>query len=153
MSLNVVVLSGNLTRDPDLRSTAAGSTVLGLGIAVNERVKNQTTGEWEDRPNFVDCVVFGARATPLSRILRKGMKVALEGRLRYSSWESKEGQKRSKLEVIVDQIDIMQRKGDGQGQDPMGGMSERDIKRAAGGNVNYASNYTDDVYSDDIPFS
>ena len=151
MSINRVTLSGNLTRDPDLRSTAAGSTILGFGIAVNERVKNGTTGEWEDRPNFIDCTVFGARAESLSRILRKGMKVALEGRLRYSAWE-KDGQRRSKLEVIVDQIDLMQRKGDGQGQDSMGGMSERDIKRAAGGNVNYASNYSDDVYDDDIPF-
>jgi single-strand DNA-binding protein len=151
MSINRVTLSGNLTRDPDLRSTAAGSTILGFGIAVNERVKNGTTGEWEDRPNFVDCTVFGARAESLSRILRKGMKVALEGRLRYSSWE-KDGQKRSKLEVIVDQIDLMQRKGDGQGNDPMGGMTERDIKRAAGGNINYASNYDDDMFSDDIPF-
>lgn len=106
MSINHVSISGNLTRDPELRSTSGGMQVLSLGVAVNERVKNQSTGEWEDRPNFVDCVVFGNRAEALSRFLSKGSKVAVSGRLRYSAWE-KDGQKRSKLEVIVDELDLM----------------------------------------------
>ena len=62
MSINRVIISGNLTRDPELRSTASGLPVLGFGVAVNDRRKNQQTGEWEDYPNFIDCTMFGARA-------------------------------------------------------------------------------------------
>ena len=107
MSINKVMATGNLTRDPELRATPAGTQVLHFGVAVNDRAKNQQTGEWEDRPNFVDCVIFGARAEAMARILAKGMKVAVEGRLRYSSWQDKEGNRRSKLEVVVDEIDLM----------------------------------------------
>lgn len=106
MSINRVNISGNLTRDPDLRATASGMQVLGFGVAVNDRRKNPSTGQWEDYPNFVDCTMFGNRAESMSRILRKGMKVAIEGKLRYSSWE-RDGQRRSKLEVIVDEIEFM----------------------------------------------
>lgn len=73
MSINRVSLSGNLTRDPELRSTTSGSQVLSFGIAVNDRRRN-AQGEWEDVPNYVDCVVFGARAESLSRFLAKGQK-------------------------------------------------------------------------------
>lgn len=114
MSINRVNISGNLTRDPEMRATQGGSQVLGFGVAVNDRRKNPQTGEWEDVPNFVDCTVFGNRAEALSRILTKGMKVAIEGKLRWSQWE-KDGQKRSKLEVIVDEIEFMSARGsDGQ---------------------------------------
>ena len=65
MSINRVIISGNLTRDPELRSTASGLPVLGFGVAVNDRRKNQQTGEWEDYPNFIDCTMFGARAESL----------------------------------------------------------------------------------------
>ena len=99
MSINRVNITGNLTRDPELKSTAGGTQVLRFGVAVNDRVKNQQTDKWEDRPNFVDCVTFGRRAEALANILTKGMKVAVEGRLRYSSWEAQDGSKRSKLEV------------------------------------------------------
>lgn len=86
----------------------SGTSILSFGVAVNDRVRNRQTGEWEDYPNYVDVTVFGNRAESLSRMLSKGQKVALEGRLRYSSWEDKQsGQKRSKLEVIVDEIDLM----------------------------------------------
>ena len=107
MSINRVSISGNLTRQPELRSTASGTQILSFSVAVNDRRRNQQTGEWEDVPNFVDCVVFGARAEPLSRFLSKGAKVAIEGKLRYSTWESKEGGKRSKLEVVVDEVEFM----------------------------------------------
>ena len=107
MSINRVNISGNLTRDPELRATASGSQILSFGVAVNDRRRNQQTGEWEDYPNFVDCVVFGARAEPLSRFLSKGTKVAVEGKLRYSSWETKDGQRRSKLEVVVDEVEFL----------------------------------------------
>lgn len=106
MSINKVVISGNLTRDPELRSTASGMPVLGFGVAVNDRRRNQQTGEWEDYPNFIDCTMFGARAESVSRFLSKGSKVAIEGKLRWSQWE-REGQKRSKIEVIVDEIEFM----------------------------------------------
>ncbi len=106
MSINRVNISGNLTRDPEFKSTAGGTGVLTFGVAVNDRRRNPQTGEWEEVPNFVDCVVFGARAEPLSRFLSKGSKVAIEGKLRYSSWE-RDGQRRSKLEVIVDELEFM----------------------------------------------
>ncbi|MEG0071155.1 MAG: single-stranded DNA-binding protein [Raoultibacter sp.] len=106
MSINRVIISGNLTRDPELRSTASGLPVLGFGVAVNDRRKNQQTGEWEDYPNFVDCTMFGTRAESLSRFLSKGAKVSIEGKLRWSQWE-RDGQKRSKIEVIVDELEFM----------------------------------------------
>lgn len=106
MGINKCFLSGNLTRDPELRNTASGLPVLGFGMAVNDRRKNQQTGEWEDFPNFVDCTLFGSRAEPLSHFLRKGSKVSIDGKLRYSQWE-RDGQKRSKLEVIIDELEFM----------------------------------------------
>ena len=109
MSINRVIVSGNLTRDPELRATASGMPVLGLGIAVNDRRRNQQTGEWEDYPNFIDCTMFGARAESVSRFISKGSKVAIEGKLRWSQWE-KDGQKRSKIEVIVDDIEFLSQK-------------------------------------------
>lgn len=111
MSINKAVISGNLTRDPELRATAGGTAVLEFAVAVNDRVKNQQTGQWEDRPNFIDCTMFGARAEGVSRFLQKGAKVCVEGRLRWSSWE-KDGQKRSKVEVVVDEIEFMARRQD-----------------------------------------
>lgn len=114
MSINRVNISGNLTRDPELRATASGTQVLSFGVAVNDRRRNAQTGEWEDYPNFVDCTMFGNRAEAVGRFLAKGMKVAIEGKLHYSSWE-RDGQKRSKLEVIVDEIEVMVRR-DGQAQ-------------------------------------
>ncbi len=109
MSINRVNITGNLTRDPELRATAGGTQILAFGVAVNDRRRDQQTGEWEDVPNFVDCIVFGSRAEAVSRFITKGSKVAIEGKLRYSSWETKEGQRRSKLEVIVDEIEFMSR--------------------------------------------
>ena len=117
MSINRVNISGNLTRDPELRATSGGTQVLTFGVAVNDRRRNQQTGEWEDVPNFVDCVVFGNRADALSRFLSKGMKVAIEGKLRWSSWE-RDGQKRSKLEVIVDEVEFFSQRC---GSDQQGG--------------------------------
>lgn len=111
MSINRVNITGNLTHDPELRATAGGTQMLAFGVAVNDRRRNQQTGEWEDVPNFVDCIVFGSRAEAVSRFISKGSKVAIEGKLRYSAWETKEGQRRSKLEVIVNEIDFMSRQG------------------------------------------
>lgn len=133
MSINRVAISGNLTRDPELRQTAGGMAILGFGVAVNDRRKNQQTGEWEDYPNFIDCSMFGTRAQSVSRFLSKGSKVAIEGKLRWSQWE-RDGQKRSKVEVIVDEIEFMSRQ---QGQ--LGSMSAP--QQAA-----------PSIYDDDVPF-
>lgn len=108
MSINRVNISGNLTRDPELRATASGMQVLSFGVAVNDRRKNPQSGDWEDYPNFIDCTMFGNRAESVSKYIQKGSKVAIEGKLRWSQWE-KEGQKRSKIEVVVDEIEIMQK--------------------------------------------
>lgn len=122
MSINRVVISGNLTRDGELRSTAGGMSILKMGVAVNDRRKNQQTGEWEDVPNFVDVTMFGARADALAQYLVKGTKVTIEGKLRWSSWETPQGEKRSKLEVVVDEIEFMSsRDGGGQGGGFSGG--------------------------------
>lgn len=121
MSINRVNITGNLTRDPELRATAGGTQVLSFGVAVNDRRRNAQTGEWEDYPNFVDCTMFGTRAEAVSRFLAKGNKVAIEGKLRYSSWE-RDGQRRSKLEVIVDEIEFMSSRG-GQGGYDQGGYA------------------------------
>lgn len=109
MSINKVIVTGNLTREPELRALPSGTAVLNFGLAVNDRRKNNQTGEWEDHPNFVDCVMFGTRAQSVSRFMAKGMKVAIEGKLHYSQWE-KDGQKRSKLEISVENIELMQQR-------------------------------------------
>lgn len=108
MSINSCVISGNLTRSPELRTTKGGTNVLTFGVAVNDRRKNPQSGEWEDVPNFIDCCLFGTRAEKLYTMLFKGTKVCVFGKLRWSQWESN-GQKRSKVEVIADDIELMTR--------------------------------------------
>ena len=126
MSINKVFISGNLTRNPEFKSTASGTGVLALGVAVNDRRKD-ANGNWGDYPNYIDCTIFGNRAESLSRYLKKGTKVCIEGKLRWSQWE-RDGQKRSKLEVVIDEIEFSNR-----GEPPM----EKD---------------SDDFYPDEIPF-
>ena len=117
MSINIVTISGNLTRDPELRQ-AGNTSVLSFGVAVNDRRRNPQSGQWENVPNFVDCIVFGTRADALAGLLHKGSKVAIDGKLRYSSWEGKDGKKRSKLEVVVNELELMQRETSQQPQHP-----------------------------------
>lgn len=106
MSINQVSITGNLTRQPEIRTTQNGTAVLSFGIAVNDRRKN-ASGNWEDVPNFFECVTFGNRATALGDILTKGMKVSIAGKLHYSSWE-KDGQKHSKVDIIANEVELMQ---------------------------------------------
>lgn len=101
MAINTATVSGNLTRDAELKGTALTWTV-----AVNDRVKNQDTQEWEDRANFIDCVMFGARAEKVAPYLTKGAKVAVTGRLRWHQWET-DGQKRSKVEIVAAEVVFM----------------------------------------------
>jgi len=113
MSINRVTIAGNLTRDAEVRQSQSGMAVLSMGVAVNDRIKNNQTGQWEDRANFVDCTMFGQRAQSIAQYLTRGTKVCIDGKLRYSSWE-RDGQKHSKLEVIVDDIDFMSQRQGGQ---------------------------------------
>ena len=155
MSINHVSITGNLTRDPELRSTAGGTAVLGFGVAVNDRRKNQQTGEWEDCPNFIDCTMFGARAQSVSRFLSKGSKVAIDGKLRWSQWE-RDGQKRSKIEVIVDEIEFMSQRQQGQlGGEPVYAVpaaAPQPCQQQLGGMPQAAGPVAGTVYDDDIPF-
>lgn len=139
MSINRVVVSGNLTREPELRM--AGSTpLLQLGIAVNERRKNASSGEWEDVPNFFDVLVWGQRGESLSRFLKKGSKIVVSGKLRWSQWTTNEGQKRSKVEIVADEVDLFSaREGGGSYQAPA---------PSAAPEVGDSG----DVFSEDIPF-
>ena len=138
MSINKVIISGHLTRDPELRTTANGTAVMGFGVAVNDRRRNQQTGEWEDYPNFIDCTMFGARAESISRLIAKGNKVAISGRLRWSQWE-REGQKRSKIEVIVEDLDLMTKKVSSN-QEPDPAVQTPDFQDQQS------------IYDEDIPF-
>ena len=155
MSINRVMISGNLTRDAEIRSTQSGMAILGFGVAVNDRRKNQQTGEWEDYPNFVDCTMFGTRGEKLQPYLTKGMKVAIEGKLRYSSWE-RDGQRRSKLEVIVDELEFMSsRNGNNANQGYDNGMTAGYAPQPAPMAAPVAAPIVDasaSVYDEDIPF-
>ena len=105
MSINSVTISGNLTRDPELRTTASGMSVLTFCVAVNDRKQNGA-GEWVDYPNYIDCTMFGKRAESLAVHLNKGVKVCIAGKLHYSTW-GKDGQKRSKVYVTVNDLELM----------------------------------------------
>ncbi len=157
MSINKVLISGNLTRDGELRSTPSGTSILSFGVAVNDRRRNQN-GEWEDYANFVDCTLFGRRAEALSQYLVKGTKVAIEGKLRYSSWDDKNGGgRRSKLDVIVDELEFMSsRNGGGNGGN--GGYNNQQRSGSAPAQQRSQSQYIPEApapaaYNDeDIPF-
>lgn len=149
MSINRVCISGNMTRDPEIRMSQSGSQILTFGVAVTDRRKDPQTGEWKDYPNYVDCVVFGKRAESLSRLLSKGTRVSIDGKLRYSFWE-KDGSKRSKLEVIVDDIDFSIRQRDSEGHS---GPSNASVGGSGGYGSHAPQNGYQDVYADeDIPF-
>lgn len=175
MSINRVNISGNLTRDPEMRQTAGGTQILQFGVAVNDRRRNPQSGEWEDVPNYVDCVVFGGRAEPLSRFLSKGSKVAIEGKLRYSTWETKDGQRRSKLEVVVDDLEFFSPRNDQGGYQQISGYQQGGYQQQSYQQPSYqapAPSYAapayqapapsatapavtpppSDVYDEDIPF-
>ena len=148
MSINRVCITGNLTRDPELRATQSGSQVLSFGVAVNDRRKNPQSGEWEDYPNFVDCTMFGTRAEKIANFIAKGSKVAIEGKLRYSSWE-RDGERRSKLEVIVDEIEFMSRR-DEQGGAVISTPTPAPVRPAALRQADPVA--AAEVYDEDIPF-
>lgn len=121
MSINKAMITGNLTRDAELRQSQGGTEVLRFSVAVNDRRRNPQTGEWSDYANYIDCVMFGSRAGKLAAYLAKGTKVAVEGKLRWSQWE-RDGQKRSKVEVLAEEVELMSRQdAPGRAQDGSGG--------------------------------
>src|SRR5665811_457255 len=105
-SINRVVLVGNLTRDPELRTTPNGKSVCTLGLAVNEKYKNDA-GEWIEKPNFFDIVVWGGQGESCAQYLSKGRQVAIDGRLSFRSWEAQDGSKRSKVEVVANTVQFL----------------------------------------------
>ena len=120
-NINRVVLTGNLTRDPELRSTASGMSVCSLRIASNTRRKNQATGEWEDKPNFFDVTVWGAQGENCARFLSKGRPVALDGRLEWREWEAQDGNKRQSVEIVADAVQFLGGRDDAGGGGYSGG--------------------------------
>lgn len=145
--INKASISGNLTRDPELRTTQSGTPVLSMGVAVNERVKRGD--QWEDRPSFVDVTVWGARAEALSKFLRKGLRVAVSGRLRQDRWQdAKTGENRSRLGIVADEVDVMTpRDGGRKRQAPVPQQAQQQA-------VPYAAPAPaqPDPYDEDIPF-
>jgi single-strand DNA-binding protein len=115
-NINRVVLTGNLTRDPELRSTASGMSVCSLRVACNTRRKNNATGEWEDKPNYFDVTVWGAQGENCARFLAKGRPVAIDGRLEWREWEEREtGNKRQAVDIIADAVQFLGGRDDVQG--------------------------------------
>ena len=149
MSVNAVAISGNLTRDAELRETRNGGAVLGFSVAVNERRKNNQTGDYDDYPNYVDCTLFGKRAQSLERYLLKGTKVFVQGKLRQERWQSNDGN-RSKIVVICDEIEF----GNGQQNNQnrgQGGYQNRDGNQQRQ-NVQQQMDYDGGYSYEDIPF-
>ena len=113
-NINVVVITGNLTRDPELRSTPGGTSVCKLRVAVNSRRKEGQ--EWVDKPNYFDVTVWGAQGENCANYLSKGRPVAVEGRLDWREWEDKEGGKRQSVEIIANSVQFLgSRDGGGNG--------------------------------------
>lgn len=112
--INAITLAGNLTRDIELRSTSSGYTIGYLAIAVNDRVKNKQTGEYEEMPYFFDAKLLGTRAERLANYLTKGTRVTVQGKLTQERWEDKDGNRRSRNYVVVEELDFTARNGAGQ---------------------------------------
>jgi single-strand DNA-binding protein len=140
--INRVTLVGRLTRDPELRHIPSGTAVLELGLAVNGRQQDES-GNWVDKPNFFDVKVYGRQAETLAQHLQKGRRVGVDGRLDWRSWEAQDGSKRSKVDVVAQNVQFLDSRGDGEGG---GGYIPADASASAGGD--FPTSPTDD----DIPF-
>jgi single-strand DNA-binding protein len=106
-NVNVVVITGNLTKDPELRSTTGGMSVCEMRVAVNSRRKDQS-GQWVDKPNYFDVVVFGAQGENCANYLSRGRPLAVEGRLDWREWEAKEGGgKRQAVQIIANSVQFL----------------------------------------------
>jgi single-strand DNA-binding protein len=106
-NLNVVVITGNLTRDPELRNTPSGTPVCSMRVAVNTRRKNNQTNEWEDKPNYFDVTVWGAQGENCAQYLQKGRPVGVQGRLEWREWEDQQGNKRQSVDIIANSVQFL----------------------------------------------
>ncbi len=148
MNINRVVLTGNLTRDPELRSTESGTSVCSLRLACNTRRK--ADGEWVDKPNYFDVTVWGAQGENCAQYLEKGRGVAIDGRLEWREWEDRDGNRRQAVDVVAESVQFL---GGGSGGQN-GGRADSDVPadtsglpEAVGGG-SASSSYDDD----DFPF-
>jgi single-strand DNA-binding protein len=150
-SFNRVILVGNLTRDPELKYIPSGSAVTEIGLAVNDRRKN-AQGEWVEETTFVDVTLWGRTAEVASEYLSKGSSVLIEGRLKLDTWES-EGQKRSKLRVVGERMQMLGGRGGGSGGG--GGGGGQNYKKSASQEsapAHSGSSFAGPPPDDDIPF-
>lgn len=144
-SLNKVFLIGNLTRDPELRMTPKGTSICQFGLAVNRQFRDEAGGTREET-TFVDLEAWGKTAELVSKYLTKGSPAMVEGRLKFDSWESKTGEKRSKLKVVVENVQFLSSRGDGGSQESSG------ERRAPAPQREAASDTQANDMDDDVPF-
>ena len=121
-NLNTVAITGNLTRDPELRALPSGLAVCRMRVAYSRREKNSSTGNWESRANYINVDVFGGRAENCARFLSKGSEVAVSGQLRWREWDTNEGGKREETAISADNIQFLGSPGGvaGDGEEPVG---------------------------------
>jgi single-strand DNA-binding protein len=105
-NINRVVMTGNLTRDPELRNTSGGTAVCSLRIACNTRRKDES-GQWTDKPNYFDVTVWGAQGENCAQYLAKGRPVAIDGRLEWREWQDRDGNKRQSVDIIADSVQFL----------------------------------------------
>ena len=123
-NINVVVITGNLTQDPELRHLGSGTAVCELRVAVNSRRKDGSTGEWVDKPNYFNVTVWGAQGENCANYLSKGRPVAIEGRLDWREWEAKEGGgKRQAVQIIANSVQFLGSRDGGGGNGNGGGFT------------------------------
>ena len=127
-NINRLVITGNLTADPELRSLPSGTSVCKLRVACNTRRKNASTGEWEDKPNYFNVTVWGAQGENAAKYLSKGRPVAIDGRLEWREWESQDGTKRQAIDIIAESVQFL-----GSREDPSGGGGSRAERQAGNG--------------------
>ena len=153
-SYNRVILVGNLTRDPELRYIASGTAVADIGLAVNDRRKN-ANGEWVEETQFIDVTLWARQAEVASEYLNKGSSVLIEGRLKFDTWESAQGEKRSKLRVVGERMQMLSSRsgggGSGGGARPSGPRESAYSEPAPEPNE-YEAASQDPPGGDEIPF-
>ncbi len=148
-NFNKVILLGNLTRDPELRVTPKGTSVCQFGMAVNRVYRSGD--ETQEETTFVDLEAWGKQAEIISKYVNKGNPLFIEGRLKFDSWESKEGEKRSKLKVIVENMQLMGSRGDNGGQQSSGGYAPAQRDSAPSAPSSQAPASSGDI-EEDVPF-
>ena len=153
-SYNKVILMGNLTRDPELRVTPGGTSICKLGLATSRRFTTQS-GEKREETTFVDVDAFGKQAEIIAKYMSKGRPIMLEGRLRYDQWESNTGEKRSKLNVVLENFQFLGRsegaEGEGESRAPHRDIEENTPPARSAPPSRPAADSSEDVV-DDVPF-